>query len=159
MKTIKYLTIAFLSIGMLIISGCKKGNDGPQGEDGNANVIGTNIITVNNWSQQGSVWRADLTVGEITKDVVDRGLVQIFKKYGPEWWALPDINGGTMTYFGYDVGYVSLMISNVDGSTPSFPNTTDFRVVVISPSNLAAHPDVDFSNYEELKSTFNLSVE
>lgn len=156
MKTMKYLTIGLLSIGMIVLMGCRK-NAGTPGKDGNANVIGTNEVTVTTWTQLGPLWKAEINVNDITSDIVDKGLVQVFKKYGPEWWALTDINVGNMTYFGYGVGYVSIMNSNANGTTPIYPGNVTFRVVIISSSNLAAHPDVDFLNYKEVKDAFNLT--
>jgi len=162
--------MGMLFIGLTTLVGCKKeiGPEGPKGEqgvqaeqgqngdDGNANVIGTNEVTISNWSQSGSAWFADITAQGITQDVVNTGLVQVFIQYGSEWWALPDQSGSNVTSFGYSVGNISLMNQNTDGTTATNPGSGVFRVVIITSSNLTAHPNVDWNDYEQEKQALSL---
>lgn len=158
MKTMKILTVGLLFMGMMTLTACfKEGPTGPKGEDGNANVIGTNEVTISNWTQSGSFWSAGISVPSITQKIVNTGTVQVFAKYGSEWWALPDLNGNNMTYFGYDEGHITLMNSNTDNSTPSHPGSKIFRIVVISSSNLTANPGVDWTDYEQVKKALELA--
>ncbi len=143
----------------LIFSGCAKdgetGPQGPAGATGNANVIATSTLTAS-WVLSGTYYVAGMTVPAITQDIVDKGSVQVFTQYGDEWWALPDLNGVNSTQFGFGLGNVSLLNSNSDGSTPSFPSVSIFRVVVISSSNRMANPNVNWKNYKEIEQAFNL---
>lgn len=156
MKIKKTILLAFIAIAvMLTFNACVKGDQGPSGNDGNANVIGTNSIDVV-WTLDGSYFTSIITVPAITPDIVDYGLVQVFILYGNEWWSLPDNNGINSTIFGFSDGYVSLINSNSDGSTPAYPSHSTFRIVVISASKKAANPNVNWDNYKEVKIALNL---
>lgn len=142
----------------LFFAGCKgkDGAPGAQGPQGNANVIGTNTVTVSSWTASGTAWQASITAGGITADVVNTGTVQVFIKYSSGWWALPDINGINSTSFGFSVGTITLLNSNSDNSTPTNPGAKDFRVVIIPSNAMITHPNVDFKNYEAIKTAFDL---
>jgi len=156
MKKILFVLIAGSA---LIFNSCTKtGPQGPQGAtgatgaQGNANVIGSDPF-VPNWgaySISNHWYTVSYTDNDITTDVVDRGIVQIFKSYGTNTWTpLPDISGITSTVFDfYDLGF-TLYIQNSNGSQPATPSGNQYRVVVVSPSNRMAHPNTDWRNYEE----------
>lgn len=147
-----------IAIGLTFTS-CKKaekGDTGPAGANGNANVVGSNIITVSSWAAFSNVWEANISLSGITANVVDKGIVSVFIQYGPDWWALPDLNGKNSTQYGFGVGFVKLLNSNSDGSTPGNPGTQTFRVVIVSPSNRLANPNVNWKNYAEVKKVLNL---
>lgn len=155
-----------LSIVAIGLASCsKEGDIGPQGEqgvagvdgqDGNANVIGTNDFVVSGWSASGSSWIASITAPDISQDIVNTGLVQVFRKYGNEWWALPDVTADKIMQFGYSAGSITLLYSSVTGSNVTNPGAVNLRVVVISSSNLDENPDTDWTNYEEVKGIMNL---
>jgi len=158
----KFLFLSMALYCTLIFSGCAKdGETGPQGPAGaagaagNANVIATNTFTAS-WVLSGTAYGAELSVPAITQDIVDRGSVQVFVQYADEWWGLPDLNGVNSTQFGFGLGNVSLLNTNSDGTTPSLPFVSIFRVVVISSSNRMANPNVNWKNYKEIKQAFNL---
>lgn len=162
-------SILLTSISIVLINGCAKdgapgaqgpqgtaGTNGTDGTDGNANVIGTNTVTTSSWIASGTSWTTTFTAAGITQNVVDKGIVQVFIQYGSSWWALPDLSGNNSTSFGFSLGEVTLLNSNSNGSQATNPGVQTFRVVIITASNLIAHPNVDFKNYSEIKSTFNL---
>lgn len=161
MKTIK---IGIMALLIMVISSCKKevvgpqGEQGIQGEQGNANVIGTNEFTLNSshWTQSGDQWYSGATTTAITQDIVNSGLVQVFIKYGSEWWALPDQAGVNQTSFGYSNGSISILNQNTNGTTPPNPGTKTFRVVIISSGMILSNPDVDWSNYKDVEKAMNL---
>ncbi len=173
MKTTKLISMAALG-AVLAMTACSKdgapGAQGPQGPrgyagvngtngyDGNANVIGTNSLTTASslWTASGTGWMYDLTATDITQAVVDKGIVQVFIQYGTEWWSLPDLNGINETLFGYSVGHVKLLNKNSDGSQATNPGGQTFRVVIITASNLAAHPNTDWTKYAVIKPLLNL---
>lgn len=155
------ITGLVLTLGLTFTS-CKKaekGDTGPagtNGTNGNANVIGTNVVTVSTWAASGSVWESTITFSGITSNVVDKGIVSVFVLYGTSWWALPDLNGKNSTQYGFGIGFVKLLNSNSDGTTPANPGTQTFRIVVVSPSNRIANPNVNWNNYAEVKKVLNL---
>jgi hypothetical protein len=65
-----YLTIALSS---LLWMGCVK--EGPQGPDGNANVLTSGWITPTSWSGASGDWYFDVDNSEITADVVESGVI------------------------------------------------------------------------------------
>jgi hypothetical protein len=163
MKTSFYLPV--ISLAILLVSGCAKdtgvgprGPQGPQGPAGNANVVGTNSVTVN-WTYDSGMnaYTSQINAGDITQDIVNIGSVQVFIQYGTEWWVLPDIIGVNSTTFGYGVGYVSLINSNSDDSTPAYPTHSTFRVVIISANARIENPDVNWQNYREVKEALHLA--
>ncbi|MCW3121635.1 MAG: hypothetical protein JWQ38_1127 [Flavipsychrobacter sp.] len=160
MKRIALLLIAGT---LLTTTACKKtgpqgpqgvpGQQGPAGQnglDGNANVIGTDAFTVTNWELSGRTYSATFTDADITPSIVDHGIVEIFKSYGiNEWTNLPDVSGVTNTVFNfYDNGF-TIYVQNSDGTTPIYPGSQIFRVVIISASQKQAHPNTNWKDYKQ----------
>lgn len=149
-----------LAAGTLAFSGCTKtgppgpqGVQGPQGPQGNANVIGSDPFTVSSWSKDGNMYYANFSSSDITTDIVDRGIVSVFKSYatsaGPEWSPLPDVNGNVSTVFNfYDNGF-SIYVQNTDGTTTAFPGSVTFRMVVVAPSQKQANPNTNWNNFQD----------
>ncbi len=164
MKSKIYLAAVALS-AIALFGGCAKdgatglqGPQGPAGADGtNANITGTLPINVNWAYNSGTYTYTDTLVdADITQDIVNTGSVQVFALYnGVEWWILPDVNGKSVTTYGYSVGYVSLQCSDIDVNTTPTPPAT-VRVVIISSTARMAHPNVDWSNYAEVKAALHL---
>jgi len=162
-----------LAAGVLIFSGCTKtgppgptGPQGPQGAagpQGNANVIGSDPFTVSAWSKNGNSYYADFSSSDITKDIVEYGVVSIFKLYdlgrGEEWSPLPDINGNVATVFNFFSGGFSIYVQNTDGTTTSHPGSVTFRMVVIAPAFKQAHPNTDWHNYKQVMAVLNEKTE
>ena len=162
MKSMKNkITLSVLAFAAtLLINGCVKdgpvGPQGPPGYDGNANVIGTNSVTVG-WTLSGNAYTSTINVPDISQDIVDKGIVEVYINYANEWWVLPDVIGINSTTYGFGVGYVTLYNSNSDGTKPDYPPSSIFRVVVVSASNRMANPNVDWKNYSEVKEALHLS--
>jgi hypothetical protein len=156
----KKTVLMLLAASVFVFSGCTKtGPPGPQGiqgvpgPQGNANVNGSDPFTVSSWSKNGNMYFADFSSNNITTDIVDHGMVAVYKSYstsaGPEWSPLPDINGKTSTVFNfYDNGF-SIYIQNADGTDPGFPGTITFRMVAVSPAFRQAYPNNDYKNFKE----------
>jgi len=155
---------------MYIVAGCKKGDVGPAGPagangtngtngiDGNANVIGTisTIVTSSMWALSSPFYLADISAVGVTQDIVDRGLVSVFRKYSNGWSPLPDMNVNNTTTFNFELGMIHLFNFNVDGSSPTNPGDQEFRVVIVSSSRLAQYPNVDWKDYEQVKVALGL---
>jgi hypothetical protein len=65
-----YLTIALSS---LLWMGC--GKEGPQGPEGNANVLTSQWYSPASWSGESGDWYFDVDNSEITADVVESGVI------------------------------------------------------------------------------------
>lgn len=153
---------------LLSFVGCKKGDTGDTGPagtngvngiNGNANVhTSTTTIPSNEWILNGNIYEATILNSNINQDILDHGTVEVFvSTNGTEWIALPfSINNVEFSY-AYSIGTVSLDYSLGSGATPSsLPNNDQFKVVVIAGSARILNPDVNFKNYNEIKSAFKL---
>lgn len=154
-----------LAGSLLIISSCKKtgsqGPQGPAGQNGNANVIGTAPFTVGAtsstlWTYSGNVYSATFVDSDITPGIVDSGVVEIYKQYPDgSWTNLPDINGDVTTVDNfYDYGFV-ISVLTTDGTTTPSPSSVTFRVVIISSSLRLSHPNTNWKNYNEAMAVLN----
>jgi hypothetical protein len=159
----KKIVLMLFAAATLIATGCTRvgpvGPQGPQGQQGpqgNANVIGSNPFAVSSWSRSGNTYFVNFKHYDITANIVDFGIVSVFKSYGTnEWSPLPDINGKTSTVFNfYDEGF-SIYVQNSDGTEPAFPGTVTFRVVVISSSLREANPNTNWKSYTETMKVLN----
>jgi hypothetical protein len=138
------------------------GSNGTNGTNGNANVIGTNTVSVppSSWTSSAgnTVWITTLSAVAITQTIVDRGTVSVFFQSGSGWIALPYSNPQNhyFTNFGFALGVVQLAISTESGYVLNSPGTNVFRVVVISPSNKMANPSTNWNDYQQVKQALNL---
>ena len=160
----KKRTLLILAASLIVtFSSCEKGDTGPAGPQGpagptgNANVIGTNTITPSNWILSGAFYKVDLTAPAITQDIVDVGIVMVFKSYSDGWSPLPDINGINTTTYDFETGLIHIYNSNSDGTTPTNPGGATFRVVIISSSKVRNNPGVNWHDYKTIKQVFNLN--
>jgi hypothetical protein len=156
----------FVIVLALALSSCtKEGPAGPAGQDGNANVISSNTVTLSNWISLYDdgidfTYSSTVTWSTITQDIRDRGMVMAYIKNPTTqaWQALPysysgdgyseafnfDINTGlvNITYDGYD-------LSGSPGAS-SLNGYITIRLVAVPASARTANPDVDWSNYQEV---------
>jgi hypothetical protein len=152
------ISLLILGGGLLLLGACtKEGARGPQGAtgatgaDGNANVIGSNPVTIT-WETADSTLSATLTDADITQDVVDNGLVEVYKEYNDgSWTNLPDVNGINSTVFNFYAGGLTLYDQNADGTLPANPGNQTFRIVIIPSSQRKANPNVNWSSYNAVK--------
>jgi hypothetical protein len=143
-----------------VFTACKKeaGPKGDKGAPGNANVIGLDPVTVtaDQWLNSDDVWLALLEVPEITQEVMDHGMVQVYVMYNTKWWTLPYIQGIQQTTFAILPGQVMLYRANLSNTPAGQPSDRQYRVVVVAPAQLDAHPDVNWNNYTEVKEALDL---
>lgn len=141
----------------VILSGCK-GDTGPQGPAGNngaVNVTNTTYTAIPGvWNASGQWWYVDVSVPYLTD--ASRDLVQVYIQTngsGSDWWALPAkdlVNNGDNFQFSYVAGSVRLWYTFTSG--PS--STWNYRIVVVPPD--LARPNINYSNYSEVKANYNL---
>lgn len=174
MKTLKFLSAALLITSASIFSSCAKegpagpagpvgsaGTDGKDGKDGNANVKSSSyFITGSEWTFSAGEATLTKQMSQITSDIVTNGMVMVYAK--PEnssaWEALPTsfgYNNGDVLSLGYsiEVGKLSLYWSwNTPATlTAADIGNNDFKVVVISGSALARHPNVNVRDYKQVE--------
>lgn len=152
-----------MGMSIVTLNGCAKdgatGPAGAPGTNGNANVLGSNSVSVapSDWTLSGGYYSASFTLPAITQGIVDKGVVMVYEKLGTSsWQCMPYTLGLNERDFTFTVGSFKIWSQNTDNSTPTNPGAQAYRAVVISASNLVAHPNVNYKNYQEVKTTFNL---
>lgn len=169
MKT-KKLLMSFIIVFGVLISSCKKpekGDTGAAGKNGNANVSST-ILTVYSWTWDATnYWRyANFSsVPLITYDIANSGMVMLYQKTSSGSYIAVPVTQTTATgstvehdWFVYGTGQLSVYIENADLTDPisQIPQPTNYKLVCIPAQSLIVHPNINFQNYNQVKSAFNL---
>lgn len=162
MKTKNTLAIAAIAV-MLTSFGCKKDSAGPQGpagKDGNANVHSEEFTVYASEWWWNSTNKYTYQVKIPTYQYANTAVFVYLKINGTEWAPFPRtvfLNTSISQTQSFVNTYPTLMFKyqNSDFSVAS-PPTCTFKVVCIEPSSLAAHPDLDVNNYNEVKKAFSL---
>ena len=151
-----------LAGSLFVFYGCTKtgsqGPQGPAGQNGNADVIGTQPFTSAAWSfvSANNDFEATYTDADITAAVADSGLVIMYIQYTDgSWRNLPDILNGTEFSFGFYQGGFVIHYFDVDGSAPTMPSSETFRTVIVPSSVRKANPGTKWNNYNETVSVLN----
>lgn len=144
----KLFTITVLLSFVFI--GCKKGDKGDPGINGNANVIAKSKVTIrpSDWRDYGfnSVYIA-LIAKEITQDIVDNGAVMTYYEAGTNAWVpLPAAYWDTASFnYGFYPGILQIFTENA----VRIDSTLSFRAVII-PSNMRTS-GVDFNDMHQVE--------
>lgn len=163
----KFNVILLILMATVFCLSCR----GPQGPPGNANVASSNItVRSSDWYWQDPSWRVDLDFNAITPAINDHGAVLVYMKVSNTWRQLPmtyfyseiDNNNDEHFYAStievsyYDKG-VSLFWTESDLSNIGAPNNAEFKVVVIDALYYSAHPEINYADYEVVKTMFKLA--
>ena len=145
------------------------GPAGPAGTNGNANVVASNTVTLNNWISifdDGTNYLFESTVNwtGITQAIKDNGAVMVYMDDGAgSWYALPyseDEDTYSLDFnFSFTVGQVVIEVTGWDATlspNPSDFNGTVVRIVAIAASAKIANPGVDWTDYNQVKTVLNL---
>lgn len=140
----KTLSSLMLIVAVTIFSSCtKKGDIGPAGAagtPGNANV--TNIFlttTSSNWTVGGTgvSYFVDFTVLGITKQILDKGTVQVFlagSSNSDPMLSLPTSFKNDELNFLISENKLTILSTSGNGTLPSNPGDCKFKVVIIAGS-------------------------
>lgn len=147
MEKIKYFTINIVLLVSICISlsACEKGDVGPAGANGVANIQASTITTNNSaWSfdNTDNSYNAIFNYSAITQSVVDGGTVQVFigDGIGSEWAALPFSYSDLQYNYSYKLGQVFVSLTLSTGAIPNNPGGQQFKVVVIPPAAKSINP-------------------
>lgn len=161
MRKVTIFCVAFLA--MCCLASCR-------GPKTNANVYSSTVtVRETDWRWDNTSWRVDLRYDAIDLSVHDGGAVFVYMDNGNTWRQLPM----TFYYTDYDnQGNLvhcssSLEVSSYTGGVSIFWTENDFyngrvigdhrfKIVALSNADYSARPDVDYSNYEEVKRVFQI---
>ena len=161
MRKVTLFCVAFLA--MCCLASCR-------GPKTNANVYSSTVtVYESDWRWDNTSWRVDLRFDAINLNVHNDGAVLVYMDNENTWRQLPM----TFYYTDYDnQGNLvncssSLEVSSYDGGVSIFWTENDFyngrrigthrfKIVTISNADYSARPEVDYSNYEEVKRVFQI---
>jgi hypothetical protein len=160
MKKVKFICVAMLAL--LCLVSCRKPKT-------NANVYSsTPTVYSSDWYWDNTSWRVDLRYDAIDLNVHQYGAVLVYMDNQNTWRQLPMtyyysvIENGQTIYCSsslevssYNEG-VSIFWTENDFYNGNRPGDHRFKIVAISSIDYAARPDVDYSNYEEVKRVFQI---
>ena len=159
MKNAIFFMVTIATV-MLIANGCTKGDTGPAGRDGNANVLSRQFTVT--WTQSPPDYFCDIYDPDITQAIVDYGSVEVYMSNGSNGWialpcTLPITSSYSSTYTPvHYLNGVTIWKTDTDMAQAADPGPKTFKVVCISESFLYAHQKVNWKNYEEVKKILNL---
>ena len=161
MRKVTLFCVAFLA--MCCLASCR-------GPKTNANVYSSTVtVYESDWRWDNTSWRVDLRFDAINLNVHNDGAVLVYMDNENTWRQLPM----TFYYTDYDnQGNLvncssSLEVSSYNGGVSIFWTENDFyngrkigthrfKIVTLSNADYSARPDVDYSNYEEVKKVFQI---
>jgi len=127
---------------MLLIASCKKEDVRQTTTDnvssGTASKAKWNSLSSwqNSKTENITTYFSRLTDSSITNDVVNEGMVLVYKKTGNEIQALPILEKGNKTYWYYQVAKGSIRI-NSDNNDGQNLGTQTFSYLVVTPEHLS----------------------
>jgi hypothetical protein len=151
----------FAVVAAFTFIGCtgSEGPQGPAGTDGNANVIASTWYTPTSWAGQSGDWYFDLSNANITKDIVESGVVLAYVSLPNDIYTAPVrplptyALGANWEFLVPDYGQIEFMS---DKSTVP-PAGCSFRYVLI-PASYTFQATANTSNLLKSKSLKQITV-
>lgn len=167
----KKLTLICMTIIATMFFGSCRGPQGPVGPAGNANVASSTVTAYpSDWKWDGTSWRLDIDYAAINMDIHNYGAVLVYMDDQNTWRQIPltfyytqTDEDGVESYYSSSLemssyqGGVSIFWTENDFYDGYKPKTHRFKIVVIASNIYANRQDVDYSNYEAVKTAFQLA--
>ena len=174
MKKLSLICMTILAVSFLASCRGPQGPQGPAGQDGNANVASSTItLHSDDWEWVNNCqWMVEIDYPAINNNVYNHGAVLVYMDVDGAWSQVP------LTYF-YETQYDDGTTGNVaaaievatlnDGGLRLFWTESDFyknpagvgrhtfKIVAIEATVYANRSDVDYSNYNAVKTAFQLA--
>ena len=137
------------------------GTNGTNGQNGNANVKSLTIdILESQWTDEGpGIAQLELDAPILTEEIVNNGSVMVYLGTSGFWYALPvvlTLPAGSQSYtFGFEPGKLTVISSITSGAAVK-PDLM-IRIVTATSEGLVRHPDLDWTNYEDVSRALQLA--
>ncbi|MBO7615834.1 MAG: hypothetical protein J6T22_01380 [Bacteroidales bacterium] len=178
MKKLSVICMTILAVAFFASCRGPQGPQGPAGQDGNANVASSTLTIKSSdwqWLDQYGQWMVEIDYPAINNNVFNHGAVLVYMDVDGAWSQVP------LTYYYQDLvtnqdgtqdiincaasievatlsdGGVRLFWTESDFYDGYRPDTHDFKIVAIEASVYNDRSDVDYSNYEAVKTAFQLA--
>jgi hypothetical protein len=156
----KKYSILMLSFAFLFASCSKDSEQGPPGQDGNANVLSiTKVVDANDWEEfefeNTTLFEAVVPLPELTAEIVDKGAVLAYIKDGSFLTPLPftiylnDNIDATYSYF-YQPQQVFLELQFNTLVTGGAPPTLEYKFVIIDGFPKSESKSLPVEDYDQL---------
>ena len=158
MKKLSLICMTVLALSFLASCRGPQGPQGPAGQDGNANVASSTVTIP-----------ATFDYPAINSNVFNHGAVLVYMNVNGSWSQLPltyyydDVVDGETRFYEASIevatlsdGGVSLYWTESD-FWKVYPGTRTFKIVAIEANLYSYRSDVDYSNYEAVKTAFQLA--
>ena len=176
MKKLSMICLAILAV--FAMASCRgpmgpEGPQGPAGNDGNANVASSTVtIASSEWRWVNNCqWKVDIDYPAINNNVYNYGAVLVYMDVDGAWSQVPltyyyedQLEDGTYINCAASIevatlsdGGVRLFWTESDFFDGARPQTCDFKIVAIEASVYDHRSDVDYSDYNAVKTAFQLA--
>ncbi len=178
MKRTKLLLL--LSSGLLVLASCKKGDTGPAGTTGPAGPagpVGTANIIYSPWANlnftgSGTAYSAQITAPGVTQDIMDKGVVKTYFKFGSAVYEgnYSNIPTGASIYYYLTLGLINIkatFAANYPWRYVIIPggvaggrlnNTADADVFFLQDGTTLNKSELDKMSYEEVCKRLNIPL-
>ena len=172
----KLSLICMTLLAFFAMASCR-GPQGPAGHDGNANVASSTVtVYSNDWRWVNDCqWMVEIDYPAINNNVFNHGAVLVYMDVDGSWSQVP------LTYYYQDSfvnnqgeteiincaasievatlndGGVRLFWTESDFFSGARPQTHNFKIVAIEASVFSHRSDVDYSDYNAVKTAFQLA--
>ncbi len=173
----KKLSIFCMTVLAVAFMASCRGPQGPAGQDGNANVASSTVtVYPNDWQWVNDCqWMVTIDYPAINNNVFNHGAVLVYMDVDGTWAQVP------FTFYYQEVitneageeevwnfsssievatlsdGGVNIFWTESDFYDGYRPDTHDFKIVAIEASVYANRSDVDYSDYNAVKTAFQLA--
>ena len=175
MKKLSIICMTILAVSFF--ASCR-GPQGPAGQDGNANVASSTLTIRSSdweWLEQYGQWMVEIDYPAINNNVYNHGAVLVYMDVDGAWSQVP------LTYYYQDLvtnedgtldvincaasievatmsnGGVRLFWTESDFYDGYRPVTRDFKIVAIEASVYSHRSDVNYSDYNAVKTALQLA--
>lgn len=169
----KKLGMICLSIMAIVFMASCRGPQGPAGQDGNANVASSTVtVYSSDWSWVNDCqWMVDIDYPAINNNVFNYGAVLVYMDVNGVWSQVPltyyypfnDPEAGwinceaSIEVATLSNGGVRLFWTESDFWDGQVPETHRFKIVAIEASYYSHRSDVNYSDYNAVKTAFQLA--
>ncbi len=177
MKKLSFICMTVLAVFAMASCRGPQGPQGPAGHDGNANVSSSTVtIHTDDWEWVNDCqWTVTIDYPAINSNVYNYGAVLVYMMVGNAWSQVP------LTYYYQDSfindqgqeeiincaasievatlndGGIQLFWTESDFFDGARPDKHDFKIVAIEASVYNDRSDVDYSDYNAVKTAFQLA--
>jgi hypothetical protein len=155
--------LLFLSLIAFLVLGCKKE------ESANPQDVKSKTLSVTSWSYSSPQYYVDLEVSDLTSEKLSTAAVMVYFSYSANnWIALPytQYNDLAANYFmGFNTQVKNVQITwikDTESTAGVNPNeyfgvdAVEFKIVVIPAATSRINSDLDLTDYEAVKTRFDL---